>query len=193
MSAHSLSQRVHLRAHGREQAVCRHQQAALGFVLPPLAVFKQRGHAIGAVPIAHHAFTQAYGAGTQPLLHRARQQHLQCTTVHRVLRPPVAGQQAARLGIDVVAVAAHQRPFARRQADGGQLRVVDAQVHQLAHGIRLQVDAHAEWLEFRHRLVDDARHADLVQRQGQRHAADAAAGNQHGLLVSGFTHGVPFR
>ena len=56
------------------------------------------------------------------------------------------------------------------------------QVVELAHGIGLQVDAHAQRLQIRHRLVDHAGHADLVQREGQGQAADAAAGDQHGEL-----------
>jgi hypothetical protein len=56
----------------------------------------------------------------------------------------------------------------------------DAQVEQLAHGVGLQVDAHAQRLAAAARLRrHDAGHADLVQGEGQRHAADAAAGDQH--------------
>jgi len=87
-----------------------------------------------------------------------------------------------------VAVAPHQRPFARLQADGVQHLLAQAQVVQLAHGIGLQVDAHAQRLECGHGFEHLARHADLVQRQGQRHAADAAAGDENGAGVIQVCH-----
>jgi hypothetical protein len=60
---------------------------------------------------------------------------------------------------------AHSRAW---QADAVEQVGVEAQVEQLAHGIGLQVDAHAQRLELGHGFEDDAGHADLVQRERQR-------------------------
>ena len=54
----------------------------------------------------------------------------------------------------------------------------EAQLVQLAHGVGLQVDAHAERLERADRLQHEAGHADLVQGQREAQAADAGAGDQ---------------
>ncbi len=129
--------------------------------------------------IAGDPVAQPHRGRAQAFEHRAVQQHLQLPAVHRVLRPAVAGEQAARLGVHLVAVAAHQRPFARLDADGVEHFSAQAQVIELAHGIGLQVDAHAQRLQLGHRFEHDAGHADLMQRERQRHAADAAAGDQH--------------
>ena len=103
--------------------------------------------------------------------------------MHRILRPAVTGEQSARLGVDVVAVASDQRPFAGLDADAVEHLVVKAQVVQLANRIGLQVDAHPQRLQVGHRFIDNAGHADLVQREGEGHAPDAAAGDQHGAHV----------
>ena len=97
--------------------------------------------------------------------------------MHRILRPVVAGELAARLGIDVVAVQAHQRPFPGRQADAVEIGFGDAEIVELAHGIGLHIDADAERPHLAYRLVDNAGHADLVEREGHRQAANAAAGD----------------
>ena len=111
--------RVHLRPHRRMQAVRGDQQAAFDFrARRPSRVSTQRGHAVGVVAVAGDAVAQPDRIGAEPLERRPVQQHLQLAAVHRVLRPAVAGQQAARLGIDVVAVAPDQGPFARLDADG---------------------------------------------------------------------------
>ena len=63
------------------------------------------------------------------------------------------------------------------------IRCVDAEVVELANGVGLQVDADAERLRIGDRLEDDARHADLVEREREAHAADAASGDQDGAGV----------
>ena len=109
------------------------------------------------------------------------QEHLELAAVHCVLRPSVAGEQAARLGVDVVAIAADQCPFAGLDADPVQHLAVDAEVMELANGVGLKVDADAEWLRIGDSLVHHARNADLVKREREGHAADAASGDQDGL------------
>ena len=98
--------------------------------------------------------------------------------MHGVLRPVVAGEQPARLGVDVVAVQPDQRPFLRGQADAVEVGLAEAEVVELAHGVGLQVDADAERAHLAHRLEHDAGHTDLVQRERGREPADAAARNK---------------
>jgi len=162
------------------QAVGGHQQRAFGFAAAAIACLDQRRDALLVRAVAGHPMAQPYRVGPQAFAHGAVQHHLQLPAMHRILRPPVAGQQAARLGVHVVAVAADQGPLARLDADRVEHRVVETQVVQLAHRIGLQVDAHPQRLQVGHRLVDHAGHADLVQREGQGHAPDATAGDQHG-------------
>ena len=58
----------------------------------------------------------------------------------------------------------------------------DAEIVELAHGVGLQIDADAERAHLAHRFEDDAGHADLVQRQGRRQPANAAAGDDHKIV-----------
>lgn len=171
---------MHLRAHRRMQAVGRDQQRACHFLPPAVACLDQGRDAVGVLPITGHALAQAHGIVAQSRAHGIEQQHLQLSAMHRVLRPAVAGGQTARLGIDLVAVATHQRPFARLQADGVEHVVAEAQVVQLAYGVGLQVDADAQRLQLGHGLEDDARHADLMEGERGGHATDAAASDEDG-------------
>ena len=171
---------MHLRPHGRVQAVGRNQQRARHFALRAIACLDDGGDAIRILPVAHHTLPQLHGVVAQAGFDGVVQHHLQLPPVYRILRPVVARLQAARLGIHLVPVAAHQRPFTRLQANGVQHVVAKPQVVQLAHSIGLQVDAHAQRLQFRHRFKDDAGHADLVQGEGSGHATDAAADDQDG-------------
>jgi hypothetical protein len=52
----------------------------------------------------------------------------------------------------------------------------------------LQVDADAERLRVGDGLADHARHADLVKRQREGHAADAATGDQDGRCGDRMRH-----
>ena len=61
----------------------------------------------------------------------------------------------------------------------------DPELVELPHGVGLQVDAHAERLEVSHRLQHDARHADLMQCQGDAQPPDAAAGDENGQTIPG--------
>jgi len=178
---------MHLRPHGRVQAVGRDQQPPAHLLPFARARFDQRRHALRILAVARHPAAQLHRVGTEALLHRVEQQHLQLAAVHRILRPLVAGQQAARLGIHIMAVAAHQRPFPGLDADGVERGGVETQVVELAHGIGLQVDAHAQGLEFAHSLEHPAGHADLVQGERHGHAGNAATGDEDHIL---FVHGI---
>ena len=141
---------VHLRPHGRVQAIGGDQQRSVHFPAFTIACLDDRRHTVGILPVAHHPLPQLHGVVSQAFSHGVEQHHLQLPPVHRILRPVVARLQAAWLGVHLVAVAPHQRPFARLQANGVQHFVAKPQVVQLPHGIGLQVDAHAQRLQLGH-------------------------------------------
>ena len=53
-----------------------------------------------------------------------------------------------------------------------------SEVVQLAHGVRLEVDAETERPQLGRRLVDPDGNADLVARQGHRESGDPTAGDE---------------
>src|SRR4029078_2877394 len=85
-----------------------------------------------------------------------------------------AGEAAARLLVDELAEAVVEAQLARldRQARQG---LVAAKLGELAHAVRQEVDAHAQRPDFGRRLENPAGNARLVERQGERQAADPAA------------------
>ena len=174
------------------QAVGRDEKASVDRQARALRGFDLRGHAVVVLGIADDPVAQADRAGPEAFERRAVEQHLQLPPVHRVLRPAVAREQAARLGVDVVAVAPHQRPLARLDADGVEHLLADAELVELAHRVGLQVDAHPQRLQGGHGLQDHTGHADLVQREGEGHAPDAAAGDQDGAGIDRMRHAAIF-
>jgi hypothetical protein len=114
------------------------------------------------------------GLRPEPLPDLAQQDFMQPAARDRNLRPAVTGGPAARLGPDQLAVLVVERKLLRKDAGLGQ-RVAQAERGQLAHRIRLQIDAVAERGERRHRIIDAASDADLVQAERQRQSGYAAA------------------
>ena len=53
---------------------------------------------------------------------------------------------------------------------------------QLAHGVRLKVDADAERLQIRDGFEHQTGHADLLQGEGDAEAADSATGDEYGQV-----------
>ena len=98
--------------------------------------------------------------------------------MHRVLRPAIARKTPARLRVDVIAVEADQCPLHCRDAQLVELRLRDAEVVEFAHGVGLQVDAHAQWLHLAYGFEHDTRHADLMKRQRGGQSADTATGDE---------------
>ena len=103
---------------------------------------------------------------------------MQVRPVDRKLRPLVAGVPAARFLEDELAEAVVEAQLLRLDRERGEL-FLQAQLGQLAHAVRQQVDADAQRPDLRRRLEDVAGDAGLVQRQREREPADAAADDQH--------------
>ena len=111
----------------------------------------------------------------EPLPGGVVQQHLQLAAVRRVLRPVVAGLQAAGLAVHIVPVKPNQCPFPRLNADAIEHLGTKAQLVKFAHGIGLQIDAYAERLKIGGRLEYPTGHADLLQGEGDAQPADSGA------------------
>ena len=58
----------------------------------------------------------------------------------------------------------------------------DAEIVNLAHSVRLQIDAYAERAHLAHRFEYDAWHVDLVERKRRRQPANAAAGDNYQII-----------
>ncbi len=182
--------RVHLRAHRRVDAVGADQQRAVGLHGGAVSAFDQRGNGtVRILAVAGHAMAEPDRVGPGALDQLVMQQHVEAATMHGVLRPVVAGQKSARLGVDVVAVEPDQRPFLGGQSDAVEVGLAESEVVQLAHGVGLHVDADAERAHLADGFVHDAGHADLVQCERRREAADAAARNEDWSVV----HAHPIR
>jgi hypothetical protein len=164
------------------QSVRSHEEASADLLRPPVACPDRRDDAVRFIAIGEHAVPELHRLRAQPLQHGTVQQHLQFAAVNRILRPAIAGEEPARLAVDILAVASDQGPFPRLDADPVECGGVEAQVEEFADRIGLQVDADAQGLQVPYRLEDDAGNADLVQRERQAHAADAAAGDENGGL-----------
>jgi hypothetical protein len=164
------------------QAVAADQQPAAQLGRRSSGITNKCRDAVGVVTITDDAVPRAHGVDAEPVDHRAVQQHLQRAAMHGVLRPPVPREQAARLRVHVLAVQTDERPLARLHADCVQVAGTDVELVELAHGVRLKVDADAERFQLRDGLEHDARHADLLQRESNAESADTATGNDHGQI-----------
>ncbi len=175
--------RMHLGPDRRMDPVGPHQQPPVRLRARAIGVLDQGRHpAAGVLAISGDPAAQPHGIRAGPLQQRVVQQHVELAAVDRILRPPVAGQPAAGFAIDVRAIEPDQGPLLGRHADGLELSLADAEVVEFAHGVGLQVDADAERPHLPHRLIDDAGHADLMQGQRRRQAADAASGDNHEII-----------
>ena len=171
---------MHLRPDRGVDAVGADQQPAVRLRTRPVRMIDEGGHAaVGRLAVAADAAAQADGVRAKPFNDLTVKQHVQAAAVYGVLRPLVPGLQAARLGIDVVAVQPDQSPFAGRHANLVELVLANAEIVELAHGVGLQIDADAQRPHLPHGLVDHAGHADLVEGQCGRQSADTAAGDDH--------------
>src|SRR6266705_2181472 len=117
--------------------------------------------------------------GPQPFGRGVEQNLLQRAAMDRKLRPFVTGLDAAGLAPDRLAVLGKIREFPGAHARPIEL-VEQAEFDQLTHGMRQQVDADAERLQFRDALEYFGGNADLMQAERQRQSADAAARDKNG-------------
>ncbi len=141
----------------------------------------------GAALVLLHAHAAAVGmdrVGAQALERSFVKQAVQLATRKADLGQGVAGMAAARLLVDELPEAVEKHAFLVFDADGFEL-LLQAQRRQLAHGVRQQCDADAEFLDFRHGFKNLALDAALMQRKRQAQPAYAAAddGNFHGVPV----------
>ena len=132
------------------------------------------------------AMREPHGVAAQARSHRIEHHLVQVGAMDRKLRPVVAGEAAARLLVDELAVAAVEGELARLDGVRGQ-RLLQAELAQLAHGMRQQVDADAQRQHVGRGLEHARRDAGLVQAERQRQPADAAAHDQNvGVTHSGW-------
>ena len=100
----------------------------------------------------------------------------------RILRPVVAGELAARLAPDRPALRRKISNLLGAQADCVKL-LGQAQLIQLAHCMRLQIDPNPKWAQLFHRFKNAKRHAHLMQAQPQRQPANACTRDQHFHMI----------
>ncbi len=97
----------------------------------------------------------------------------------RVLRPVVAGLTAARLRPDALAMLVVVSEFGGRNARLGK-RAFQAKLGQFPDRMRQHVDADTQRPWHGNGFEHPAIHTNLVQAEGGRQPADAAADNQDG-------------
>jgi hypothetical protein len=133
-------------------------------------------------PVARHACAELHGARSKPLHYLLIEQPLQLAAMDGELRPLVAGQPPTPLRVNFSSVQPDERPFLSRDSHLGEFRFFDPELVQLTYGIGLQVDAHTQWTHIPHRFENDAVDSNLMECQGCRQPADAAAGDDYGLI-----------
>src|SRR6185437_14981949 len=123
------------------------------------------------------AVAEPHGVLAQALPRCIEQDLVEVGAMDRELRPVVAGVAAAQVADDRRAVAAVVGERARLDRVRGEL-VGEAELAELAHAVRQEVDADAERMDLGRGLEDATRDAGLVAAQRQRKPADAAADDQ---------------
>src|SRR5271169_5623817 len=93
------------------------------------------------------------GTGTQTFENTIQQNFIKFGAVNRKLRPFVAGVPPASFPEDELAVAVVEAEFLRLHRDARQA-LLQAELGQLAHAVRQQVDAHAQRLDRGRRFED---------------------------------------
>jgi hypothetical protein len=124
----------------------------------------------------------------QAVLDLAREQQLELAPVHRQLRPPVSGVEAAALAPDGLAEPVGVRQAAGRHADRRD-PFTQSQLGELAHGVRKQVDADTQGLQLPSALVHD-HVAEPRSVQAERGGETADAGSDDDDLHTASSHVV---
>src|SRR3546814_645325 len=156
-------------AQGRVDAVGADEQGARNLAARRFALLVDKGSDDVAALLAPVRQVPAGvdSVGADALAHRLQQQHLQLAAVDRELWPAVAGGLAARFRPDELAALGVVGELGRAHAEAVELPQ-QAELVELAHRMRQQVDADAERLQRRRGLEDLDRPARLVQRERDR-------------------------
>ncbi len=172
---HDVFVRIELSAHGRIDAVTRHRDVR--------AYRRKRCAARGvtegeryALVVLGHAEALAVGQdaiGAETLQRNLVENAMQLAAVDAQLWIGVAGELPARLLVDHLPVAVGEYAFAILDCHGAQL-VLETERAKLAHRVRKQRDAHAQFRDLRGALVHATGEAALMQCQCEREAGDAA-------------------
>ena len=174
---------MHLRPDRRVNTISADEQRTGRLGGRAVGMFDERADAaVGILSVTGHTAAEPDRLRPDPLHQFFMQQHVKLAAMNRVLRPVVSGQEPPGLGIDVIAVESDQRPFFCGQAHAVEIVLGEAEIVEFAHGIGLQIDADAERAHVPDRFEDNAGHADLVERQGCRQPANAAAGDDHKII-----------
>jgi hypothetical protein len=134
-----------------------------------------RLEACDAVLHTDEPVTGAHRVSPEPLPDHGEQFHLEPAAMHRQLRPAVTGVQAARLAPDQLTMPV---VVGQRAGRGTQPfhAFAEAQLGELTHGVRQQVDPDAERPQPGGTLADrDVPEPGLVQAERHGEAADAGA------------------
>ncbi len=115
----------------------------------------------------------------QPLLDRVVEDEMQLAAMDADFRERIAGELAALLPVNELAEAVVEAALAVLDA-GLEQRVAEAERAELAHGMRQQRDADAQFLDLGRALVDAAGDAALRQIERERQPADTAADDGYG-------------
>jgi hypothetical protein len=106
------------------------------------------------------------------------QHHLQVAAMDGELRHVVAGETAGRLVVDKLAEAIVETIFARGDGDFCQ-SLFQAEPTEFARGMRQDIDADTDRLQFGRRFEYAAGDAGAMQHQAKRQAANAGANDEH--------------
>ena len=163
-------------------AVSPDQQAA-GHLVRPVACVQCYGNTLvikGAV--CRRASAEPDGRIPRQLAETLVKRHMEPAAMRRILRPVISRICAARLSIDFLPLTPDKRPFARRHPETVHIFCRKAEIHELAHGIGLQIDPDAKRLQLGNLLDHKAGYTDLLQGQRGGKPADPATGDNDAVI-----------
>ncbi len=129
-----------LAAGGGVQPVRSDQKGPLdgdGSVRP--SILERGGDRVGRLLVREQPVGLDDAVGSATFAHGIEKEHLQFTAVHGELRPAVAGVSTPRLGPDVVAITADQRPLLGLDPDVGE-PVGESEIGEFPNRVGLEVD-----------------------------------------------------
>src|SRR3954451_19630709 len=101
------------------QTICPDQKRSCELQTIAVVRLEQRPDAetVGVIAVAGHRHAGSDRASAEAFEDSPVEKHLQPAAMHGILRPAVAGMQATRFGVDLLAIESDQRPLARLQPD----------------------------------------------------------------------------